>query len=185
MDGAYFQSFLQSIVDFWPTLVSWVVHFIAFAQGLSIVLWFFFLVGIIYCVERLKVIRHKEEQMYDVKVEPAYDEVDKPDIAMAKRWESVQRHIESPNQNDWRQAIMEADIILDDLLTKMEYRGDSIGEKLNRVEKGDFASLDDAFEAHNVRNRVAHDGSTYPLTQYDAKRVINLYKKVFEEFYYI
>ena len=67
----------------------------------------------------------------------------------------------------------------------MEYHGDSIGEKLKKVEKADFKTLDEAWEAHKFRNQIAHEGSTMSVNQYEAKRVVNLYKKVFEEFYYI
>ena len=169
----------------YPSLDAGIKHVVGFFLGISIILAVFFLFGIVYCVEQLKIIRKKEHDLYDLKVEEAYETAVKGDATLAKRWESIQRHIESDNENDWRQAIMEADIILDDLLNKMEYKGDSIGEKLKRVEKADFATLDDAWEAHKVRNQIAHEGSTTPLGQYEAKRVINLYKKVFEEFYYI
>jgi hypothetical protein len=138
----------------------------------------------IYCVEQLKHIRKKEELMYDTKVEPAYQEAAGGDPALSHRWENVIRHIESPHQNDWKQAILEADMILDDILTAMGYRGESIGEKLKRVVPGDFKSVQDAWAAHLVRNKIAHEAN-YNLTHYDALAAVNLYKKVFEEFYYI
>ncbi len=153
--------------------------------GISIPLSVFFFVALIYCVERLKIIRKKEEEMYDLKVVPAYEEAPMADIAMAKRWESVKKHAESNIPSDWRQAIIEADIILDDLLSKMGYRGDSVGEKLKRVAKGDFKSLDDAWEAHKVRNQIAHEGSDFALNEHDARETIGRYRRVFEEFYYV
>ena len=153
--------------------------------GLSFPLSFFFLIGIVYCVERTKVIRLKEKEIYDLKVETSYEMVDKGDPNLTNRWQHVLIHVESQNQNDWKQAILDADIILDEILTKMGYRGESVGEKLKRVEPADFKSLNEAWEAHKIRNRVAHDGSEFKLGQYEAKQTINLYKKVFEEFYYI
>ncbi|HTK33368.1 MAG TPA: hypothetical protein VL335_02380 [Candidatus Paceibacterota bacterium] len=145
----------------------------------------FFLLGIIYCVEQLKHIRNKEEEKYDLKVEPAYEADVKPDHVLADRWERVQTHISSDNESDWRQAIMEADIMLEDVLTTLGYQGEGIGEKLKRVVKGDMENLQAAWDAHLVRNKIAHDGTAFQLTKYEAQRVINLYKKVFEEFYYI
>jgi len=94
-------------------------------------------------------------------------------------------NINSDNPNDWKQAIIEADIMLDDVLTKLGYRGDSIGDKLKRAEPADFSTLNEAWEAHKVRNQIAHSGSTYPLNQHEANRVIQMYRKVFEEFYYL
>ncbi len=159
--------------------------FVGLLVGLSLPLSLFFLIGIIYCVERLKHIRRKEAEMFDVKVEPAFEAVAPDNNALSHRWETVQTHISSTNPNDWRQAILEADIMLDDVLTSLGYQGEGIGEKLKRVVPGDMKTLDEAGEAHGVRNRIAHDGSAYPLTQHEANRVVNLYRKVFEEFYYI
>jgi hypothetical protein len=101
------------------------------------------------------------------------------------KWTKILVHADSSNQNDWRLAIIEADIILGEILEKLGYQGESIGEMLKRVAKGDFKTLDEAWEAHKVRNAIAHQGSDLVLTQREAKRVIGLYQKVFEEFQYI
>lgn len=101
------------------------------------------------------------------------------------KWKHVQELMKSHNTNDWKQAIIEADIILEEMLEKMQYAGDSIGEKLKNVEESDFITLNKAWEAHKVRNNIAHRGSEYKMTKQEADRVINLYQKVFEEFYYI
>lgn len=180
-----YHSLASFLVDIWPVIVSFIKSTFGFVIGISIPISVFFFIGIIYCVERLKVIRAKEEEKYDMKVEQAYEPQATDANILSERWKNILNHVESTNSNDWRQAIMDADIILDDLLTKMEYRGESVGEKLKRVAKGDFETLDEAWEAHKVRNLIAHEGSAASLDQHEARRVINLYKKVFEEFYYI
>lgn len=157
-----------------------------FLVGLSFPVSLFLLIGIVYCVQGLKKIRQAEDEIYDPKVEMAFQEAQSTsDPVMAKRWQAATKHVESDNPNDWKQAILEADIILDDLLTKLGYQGESIGEKLKRVAKGDMRSLNEAWEAHKVRNQIAHEGSNFSLNQIEAKRVIGMYRKVFEEFYYI
>jgi len=101
------------------------------------------------------------------------------------RWDRVERLVKSTNSNDWRQAVIEADIILDEMLTKMGYDGDSIGDKLKKIEQSDFVTLNKAWEAHKVRNHLAHRGTEYIFPKNDAERVIGLYRQVFQEFYYI
>lgn len=98
------------------------------------------------------------------------------------RWEQVMANVSSQNPNDWRLAIIEADVMLDELLTRMGYHGASLGDKLKNVARGDFATLDRAWEAHKVRNQVAHAGSDYILTQREARRVVDHYGAVFNEF---
>lgn len=104
------------------------------------------------------------------------------DTMRNERWESVERHMDSENPNDWRLAIIEADTILDELVKKMGYEGDTMGERLKNIEISDFTTLQDAWEAHKIRNRIAHEGSTFLLTKREARRVISLYEKVFKEF---
>jgi hypothetical protein len=87
--------------------------------------------------------------------------------------------------SDWKFAIIEADIMLDEMLTTMGYKGDTVGEKLKQVERSDFSTVEKAWEAHKVRNQIAHEGSAFSITKPEAVRVIELYKDVFEEFFII
>lgn len=102
-----------------------------------------------------------------------------------EKWDIVEEHISSENPNDWRLAILEADIALGEMLDKLGYRGESIGEQLKSVDKSDFTTIDDAWEAHKIRNLIAHEGASFLITEREAKRVISLFKKVFDEFEYV
>ncbi len=101
------------------------------------------------------------------------------------RWEKIEARLGSINDSDWRLAIIDCDIILGEMLTKMGYQGETIAEKLKKVEQSDFTTIQSAWEAHKIRNEIAHAGSDFKLSYRDAKRAVDLYKKVFEEFYYI
>jgi hypothetical protein len=99
-----------------------------------------------------------------------------------KRWKHVITLIESPHESDWRQAIIEADIILYDALEHDGYVGESVAEKLKQVDAGKIASVQDAWDAHKVRNDIAHQGSAYQLTDTQAYRTIQRYETVLREF---
>jgi hypothetical protein len=101
------------------------------------------------------------------------------------KWREIVDLTGSANPNDWRQAILLADVMLGDLLDALGYRGDGIGEKLKSVEPGDFPTLDLAWDAHRVRNEIAHAGSDFLLTQREARRTIDLYRRVFESFQFL
>lgn len=98
------------------------------------------------------------------------------------RWEHVLTLASSDSPGDWRTAIIEADIMLDELLTSMGHHGESLGDKLKGVEASDFQTIDLAWDGHKIRNRIAHHGSDFILTERETKRVIDLYRQVFEEF---
>ena len=97
------------------------------------------------------------------------------------RLEDVLNHSTSENPNDWKLAIIEADIILDDLLKQRGYGGNSLGERLKSISPNQLASLNDAWEAHKIRNRIAHDGADFILTQRLAQETITRYNLVFTE----
>lgn len=136
---------------------------------------------IAYTYLRIKEIedeKHHELEKEGIEPEPVVQKQN-------ERWASIERHMDTENENDWRQAILEADIILDEMVERMGYKGENLGERLKNIEASDFKTLQNAWEAHKVRNRIAHDGSEYTLSRHEAKRVIELYKSVFQEFEYI
>jgi hypothetical protein len=94
----------------------------------------------------------------------------------------VLKHSESDNPNDWKLAIIEADIILDNLLKQKGYAGSSLGERLKSISPTQLESLNDAWEAHKIRNRIAHDGADFVLTKKIARETIARYQRVFMEF---
>ncbi len=99
-----------------------------------------------------------------------------------ENWERVIEHLHADNSSDWRLAIMEADILLEETLRIKGFPGETIGDMLKSAQPGDFQTLDAAWEAHKVRNRIAHDGSNFELNEREAFRVIMLFEAVFKEF---
>ena len=103
----------------------------------------------------------------------------------SETWEAILEHLHSASPSDWKLAILEADTMLDDMLRGMGYPGENMGERLKVIRKDDMQTLDLAWEAHKVRNRIAHEGMRYDLTQTEARHVVGLYGKVFAEFGYV
>jgi hypothetical protein len=101
------------------------------------------------------------------------------------KWIQIEKNMQSHNMSEWRVAILEADILLYEMLSQMGYEGNSIGEILKNVDKANFVTLDDAWKAHRIRNIIAHEGANYELSRDEAERTIRLYKRVFDEFYFV
>ncbi|MDB5238908.1 MAG: protein of unknown function with transrane region [Candidatus Parcubacteria bacterium] len=174
------------IVNFYPHLIIWIKDFVSLLIVISFPVSVFLLIAIIYCVEQLKRIKKADAKKYDLKVEPAFEDVKASGNAdLSAQWEKVTSLLNSENQNDWKQAILEADTMLDKILNSLGYQGSSIGEKLKRVQPGEFKSVQEAWDAHKVRNQIAHDGAAFQVTHHLANHTIQQYRKVFEEFYYI
>ena len=132
---------------------------------------------IVYAMMRLFELRAREKEFYNTVIPaegigPGHN----------PRWKHVESLMESERQADWREAIMESDIMLDDMLTRQGYKAEGVGEKLKLIEPSDFDSLQDAWEAHKVRNQIAHQGSAFDFSETLARRTIARYEKVFREF---
>lgn len=180
----------------WDSIKEFIFAFLEFIKPVSIILSLLFLTGIIYCAIRTHAIfKEMEEKTHGAHEaghagahsEPHVDATphEAAPTAANKRWGEISTHINSQNPSDWRLAILECDIVLDEMLTKMSYHGETLSDKLKAVEKSDFLSIDKAWEAHRVRNAVAHEGSNFQITEREAKRVVGLYEEVFREFHYI
>ncbi len=150
-------------------------HFWTFIQVLAIFLSIGIVAGIIYLFARIKELRLEENRLL-------YPEIPAVAYEINPAWLRILQHADSTHENDWRLAILEADIILGTLLENMQLPGETMGEKLKAVERSDFTTIDNAWEAHKIRNQIAHEGASFPLNQREAKRVIALYQTVFEEF---
>lgn len=128
-----------------------------------------------------------EAILAEMKAKVYPENITEPETVLAEnqkneKWEKILQLTESINSSDWRLAIIEADIMLDELLSKLQLPGDTMGEKLQAVEKSDFTTLDNAWEAHKFRNSIAHEGSDFLVNQREVRRVISLYESVFKEF---
>ena len=157
-------------------------HFRTFLLWFSAIISVIALAGAIYSWRKLQKLEEEHKsQMRMLEQKLVEDSISEKN----ERWEQVCAKGDSENPGDWRLAIIEADIMLDELISSMGYTGAGIGEKLKRIEKSDFGTIDLAWEAHKTRNRIAHEGTDFILTQREARRIIDLYRQVFEEFDYI
>mgnify|MGYP003394278387 FL=1 len=170
--GSYWQRIVEYfLVHIWPMwkLIAVIVSALSIA-------------GIIHNFRKLGAINIAEQGIYGLV--PISGASDEEEVIEDKneRWEQVLKYMNSDNSSDWRLAIIEADVILEELLRSLGYVGESVGEMLKSVEKTDFLTVEDAWEAHKVRNAVAHSGGGFQLNQRETKRVIALFEKVFNEF---
>lgn len=149
---------------------------------LSYILTLFGITILIFCMVRMVEINTDElGHLRHAIAEAMAREKERQAMGGNPRWTRIVQLLSSPNASDWRLSIIEADTILQSLLDARGVPGDSIGEKLKSMTPGDLGSIQAAWEAHLVRNRIAHEGIEYDLTARDAQRTIQLYEVVFRE----
>ncbi len=153
----------------------------------------FFLTIIFYCIVRLLEIRKKEHDHHHHEIhEYAKRQKEKENktksgegVSINPRWNETVAYVLSDSPSDWKLAIMEADSMLDTLLTDLGFKGASLGDKLKMANQETFRGLSSAWEVHNIRNKIAHEGMDFQLSHHEAKRVIALYEQIFRNYGFI
>ncbi|MSU55675.1 MAG: hypothetical protein EXS46_04035 [Candidatus Taylorbacteria bacterium] len=97
------------------------------------------------------------------------------------RWQNILSHFNSTNPNDWRAAIIDADAMLDEVVTSLGYTGEGLGAKLTSIRINDFPTLQSAWEAHKMRNIIAHEGANYNLTERQKEITRRYFETVFRD----
>lgn len=166
---------------------------IAIEKGLLAFLAIFFLIIICYTIVRMFEIRAKEHAHLHHEIhEYAHNQAEQAkrlheEVGGSKneRWGKTLNYLFSQHGSDWKLAIIEADSMLEDLLAQMGFKGETLGDKLKSATQETFPQLTMAWEVHTVRNRIAHEGLAFELSQHEAKRIIAEYEEIFYAYGYI
>ncbi len=169
---------------FGETIPSWISGTLTTIMALGMFLSLVFLVLIVYA--QIKLLAREHEGFHGKEAESrehggeGHPEV--PEQKKNDRWERIMHLAAGANESEWRRAILEADIMLGDVLSAQGYPGTSVGEQLRHANPLQMTTLDLAWKAHKVRNDVAHGGENFELTERETRVAIDYYKRVFEEF---
>ncbi len=171
------RAFADYMVHGWP--VDFVFNFWGALYPIVIFLGLCIGVVILYCMIRVSQIRNAEDRAYRAGAHPV---LSKDESRVKLRWTRISEQAASEDEHQWRLAILEADIMLNDLLDSLGYRGETMADKMKQVRREQFNTIDLAWEAHKARNQIAHEGAKYTLTSREARRILRMYEQVFREF---
>ena len=82
-----------------------------------------------------------------------------------ERWQKIETLFASNSESDWRVAIIEADSMLDEFVRSLGYPGANLGERLKNTNPQFFPTIQLAWDAHKIRNEIAHAGMDYRLSE--------------------
>lgn len=167
---------------------------IEFFHKLQIVATILVILGItviLYCLVRLYEMKQEDKKKAAKETKPAMVSEVKPlphlpgaePVVPVRNevWEGIRGKLLSDSPSDWRLGIIEADIYMDRQFDARGFWGDTVGDKLKNLTPNKLPSVQIAWEAHKVRNRIAHDGADFSLTMPEARRVLSYYEIVFRD----
>jgi len=99
---------------------------------------------------------------------------------IVKQWAKITARLETGIESEAKLAIIEADSMLDDILKKMGYGGESLGDRLKSITTATIQNIAEIWEAHKIRNNIVHDPD-YRLTLDQARKVLGSYEQAFRD----
>lgn len=89
---------------------------------------------------------------------------------VTERWGQVEMKLQGGGPSQIRQAIIDADTLVDHSMKRLGVSGDTMGERLRQAE-GRFTDYDGLWKAHKVRNQLVHEMDREVLS-FEAKKII-------------
>ncbi|MBI1956869.1 MAG: hypothetical protein HYS44_00190 [Candidatus Niyogibacteria bacterium] len=96
-----------------------------------------------------------------------------------KKWAEIVRRVEG-GAAGFSLAIIEADVLLEHTLGRIGIVGKNIAERLRSLAPDEISNINDVWEAHALRNRIAHEPGFVPA-QDEVTRALAAYKKALQE----
>jgi hypothetical protein len=178
-----FESFFEKIYAVLKPIFNFIVNPDTWGVigTISMILSILFLIIIIFSLVRLREIQLDDKAEVDHEINEALKREQEKNRNENPKWHYILTLTESPNESDWRVAIMESDAMLEELLKDKGVPGETVAELLESARSDGYAHIQDVWDAHLIRNQIAHQGSEFPLSQIETRRVMKMYQNFFEE----
>lgn len=99
---------------------------------------------------------------------------------MEKNWKKITARIDTGLESEYKLAVIEADNMLNEILNKMGYGGESLGERLEKLTAATLPDIEGIREVHQVRNNIIHDPN-YKLSLNETRRLLDIFEKAFKD----
>ena len=95
-----------------------------------------------------------------------------------KQWAKVLKRLDTGKEADYKLAVIEADGLLNDILKKMGYEGETMAKILEQLDANILPNIEQIWKVHKIRNNVVHDPD-YELNLEQARKILGIYEKSF------
>jgi len=99
---------------------------------------------------------------------------------MAKIWSKIKGRLELGTESEYKLAVIEADSMLNDVLERMGFKGEILGDRLKQVTTDILPNVEESREAHKIRNNIVYDPD-YKLTLDQARKTLATYEQALQD----
>lgn len=97
----------------------------------------------------------------------------KPGIFQS-RWNRVNELMETENEDNWKAAILESSVMLNEVLGIIGYKGDTLGMKLAGIIPEQLENLEAIKKANDVKNEIVKN-SEYKIKKEEAEKLVETF----------
>lgn len=99
---------------------------------------------------------------------------------ITRTWNKILSRLERANEAEYKLAVIEADDMLNNALKRMDYAGQTLIERLQKLTATTLSNIEEIYEAHKVRDQIVHNPD-YRLSLDEARKVLDVYGKAFSD----
>lgn len=156
-------------IRWWPYLYFTVQYFLMF---LTVI----YIIGIILVLIRTQRFRVNIKEAVAQELETG--RLSKTKIR--KDWDAIITDIESDDPDDYKEAVIVAERLFDNILKSAKFAGENLEVRLRRVPDSQLEFKEDVIWAHKLRNNIA--GNVIPEVDHEeARRAIYIFQRALKE----
>ncbi len=145
-----------------------------FVKWLSLLLSSLFIIMIFLVLLKTKRLRYRFFEDFEEFAKFKPYEADK----LAKSWKGIIKKTESGLESEYKLAVIEADVMLEEVLKRIGHTEEGVEAKVNATTSAELKNIEELRRARKVRNDIVYDPD-YHLTLEKTKETLKIYEESF------
>lgn len=100
--------------------------------------------------------------------------------ALLKKWKKTKLRLSKRWESEAKLAIVEADGLLNEVLERTGYQGESLEQRLEQIDQSVLPNIEQILEARKIRNEIVNDPN-YKIDLSKAKQIVKIYEQALQD----
>ena len=166
----------EAILAFQQTVIDLFAPYLGPIKFFSILTSSLLFAGIIYVVLKLDLFGSNLSQFADIATH-----LDFTKKRTVKAWLQIKKRLATGEESNMKLAVIEADKVLDEILKRSGFVGETMSERLKRLTPAQLSNLEQVWGAHKLRNRIVHEPN-FEVSRAEIELAVSIYGRAFQEF---
>lgn len=131
--------------------------------------------GIVYLIAKLNLVGMSVDKLSEI--------IGKKDLSRrksVKAWQRVEQRMRVGDEAQVKLAVIEADKILDEILKMAGLQGETMADRLKRLNPAQLSNIESVWQVHKMRNRIVHEPD-FHVTHAEAEYAVEVYRAALKE----